>query len=148
MFKLKFTRKFAVHLTIAAVAWGFFLSSYSEASLTKTEKCHVENIYHEARGEGWAGWALVKATVENRVSDSRWPSSVCEVVHQPKQFSWTIDPNEVTDTDSWNLIVNFVKEGSHSNFGGATYYHEKSINPWWAEHYEYLGKVGNHLYYK
>jgi len=140
-----------VRILAAIVAWVFFLTLYqAEAaeSLTESEQCHVENIYHEARGEGWEGWALVKATVENRVDDSRWPSTVCGVVHQPKQFSWTINPNEVTDIDSWNRIVTFVKEGSHSNFKGSTHYHTTSINPWWAKSYEYLGTVGHHKYYR
>ena len=116
--------------------------------LTYSEKCHVENIYHEARGEGWAGWALVKATVENRVDDPSWPSTVCAVVHQPKQFSWTINPNEITDIEVYTRISKFVKEGSHSNFKGATHYHAVSINPWWAKSYEYLGTTGAHKYYK
>ena len=140
-----------VRILAAIVAWVFFLTFYqAEAaeSLTESEQCHVENIYHEARGEGWEGWALVKATAENRVDDSRWPSTVCGVVYQPKQFSWTINPNEVTDTDSWNRIVAFVKEGSHSNFRGSTHYHTTSINPWWAKSYEYLGTVGHHKYYR
>ena len=141
----------AVRILAAILAWAFFLTLYqAEAaeSLTESEQCHVENIYHEARGEGWEGWALVKATVENRVDDSRWPSTVCGVVYQPKQFSWTINPNEVTDIDSWNRIVTFVKEGSHSNFKGSTHYHTTSINPWWAKSYEYLGTVGHHKYYR
>jgi spore germination cell wall hydrolase CwlJ-like protein len=135
-------------LILVAIVCGIFFGSTASADLTATEKCHVENIYHEARGESWAGWALVKATVENRVKDSRWPSTVCEVVYQPKQFSWTIDPNEVDDKDSWNRIVTFVKEGTHSNFSGATHYHTTSINPWWASSYEYLGTSGSHKYYK
>lgn len=148
MSKLTFITKVVTRLTVVAVVWGFFLSTQVEASLTYTERCHVENIYHEARGEGWTGWALVKATVENRVLDSRWPSTVCDVVYQPQQFSWTSNPNEVTDIDSWNRIVSFVKEGVHSNFKGATHYHTVSINPWWAKSYEYLGTVGQHKYYK
>jgi spore germination cell wall hydrolase CwlJ-like protein len=137
-----------VRVLIAVIACVVFMTTRVEAQLTAAEKCHVENIYHEARGESWSGWALVKATVENRVKDSRWPSTVCEVVHQPNQFSWTVNPNEVTDMDSWNRIVIFVKEGSHSDFAGATHYHTTSINPWWASSYEYLGTMGSHKYYK
>ena len=136
---------------IVIAAWAFFLTVYqAEAteSLTESERCHVENIYYEARGEGWAGWALVKATVENRVDHPIWPSTVCEVVYQPKQFSWTLSSKEVPDTYYWNRIARFVKEGSHSNFKGATHYHTTDINPWWAKSYEYLGTVGNHKYYK
>lgn len=135
-------------IVVAILAWGIFMSTYVFADLNKSERCHVENIYHEARGEGWKGWALVKATVENRVKDSRWPSTVCGVVHEYKQFSWTLDPNPVTDYYTWYRIAKFVEEGKHSDFKGATFYHSTSINPWWAKHYKKLGTLGNHTYYK
>jgi spore germination cell wall hydrolase CwlJ-like protein len=148
--KFNFTRAVKVRLVIAVLAWGFFLSTVqkAEANLTPSQQCHVENIYHESRGEGWLGWALVKATVENRVLDSRWPSTVCEVVYQDSQFSWTLDPQAVTDMPSWNRISKFVTEGSHSNFNGVTHYHTTAINPWWASSYEYIGTAGDHKYYK
>tara|TARA_B110000902_G_scaffold243097_1_gene295037 strand:+ start:520 stop:948 length:429 start_codon:yes stop_codon:yes gene_type:complete len=137
-------------LSIAVLAWGIFLgtSQKAEANLTPSQYCHVENIYHESRGEGWLGWALVKATVENRVKDSRWPSNVCEVIHEDSQFSWTLDPQEVTDWASWHRISKFVTEGSHSNFNGVTHYHTTAITPWWASSYEYIGTAGDHMYYK
>ena len=152
MNKLRFTRTVIVRLVIAVLAWGFFLSTSqkaeAESGLTDSQRCHVENIYHEARGEGWLGWALVKATVENRVNDSRWPSNVCDVVHQHKQFSWTLNPNRITDIDSYNRISKFVTEGSHSNFNGVTHYHTTAVSPWWAKYYEYIGTAGEHKYYK
>lgn len=117
-------------------------------TVTPEQYCHVENIYHEARGEGWAGWALVKATVDNRVESRRWPSTVCGVVHQPYQFSWTLSPTSVTNMEIWNRIVVFVKEGQHSDFGGANHYHHEDINPYWAKSLTYLGQVGQHKYYK
>tara|TARA_B100000780_G_scaffold279019_1_gene254992 strand:+ start:819 stop:1271 length:453 start_codon:yes stop_codon:yes gene_type:complete len=150
MNKIRFTTTVIVRLVVAILAWGFFLSMspVAEAHLTKSQRCHVENIYHEARGEGWLGWALVKATVENRVRDSRWPSNVCEVVYQHKQFSWTLNPNSITDIGAWNRISKFVMEGSHSDFNNVTHYHTIDINPWWSKSYEYIGTAGNHKYYK
>ena len=46
----------------------------------------------EARGQGSRAMALVQDVVLNRVDDSRWPSSVCAVVYQRKQFSWSSKP--------------------------------------------------------
>ncbi len=137
-----------IRILLAAIAWGAFVTLPAKADLTESEECHVENIYHEARGEGWAGWALVKATVENRVADSRWPSTVCGVVYQDSQFSWTLSDVEVVDEEIWNRIATFVTEGTHSDFSGATHYHTVNISPWWARSYQYLGTVGKHKYYK
>ena len=55
-------------------------------------KCLTDTAYMEARGQGSRAMALVQDVVLNRVYDSRWPSSVCAVVYQPKQFSWSNKP--------------------------------------------------------
>ena len=52
-------------------------------------ECLALNMYHEARGGGTAGLFAVSAVVFNRVNDSRFPNSVCEVVKQgPTRESW------------------------------------------------------------
>ena len=51
--------------------------------------CVAENIYFEARAESYSGKAAVGNVTRNRVLDSRWPSTYCEVVQQgPKRESW------------------------------------------------------------
>jgi N-acetylmuramoyl-L-alanine amidase len=52
-------------------------------------KCLALNMYHEARGQGTAGVFAVAAVVFNRVNDSRFPNTICEVVYQgPTRESW------------------------------------------------------------
>ena len=58
--------------------------------------CLAENIYFEARAESYSGKAAVGNVTRNRVLDSRWPGTYCEVVQQgPKRESWKTkqDPN-------------------------------------------------------
>jgi len=51
--------------------------------------CLAENIYFEARAESYSGKAAVGNVTRNRVEDSRWPATYCEVVQQgPKRESW------------------------------------------------------------
>jgi N-acetylmuramoyl-L-alanine amidase len=51
--------------------------------------CLAENIYHEARNQSVAGKIAVSLVVLNRVSDRRWPNTICEVTHQgPTYESW------------------------------------------------------------
>ena len=52
-------------------------------------KCLALNMYHEARSQGTAGAFAVTAVVLNRVNDSRFPNTICEVIYQgPIRESW------------------------------------------------------------
>ena len=42
--------------------------------------CLVENMYFEARSDGYAGMYAVTMVVMNRVSDHRYPDTVCGVI--------------------------------------------------------------------
>ena len=48
---------------------------------TAAKECLAVNMYHEARDQGTAGRLAVSAVVLNRVRDSRFPNTVCEVVY-------------------------------------------------------------------
>ena len=61
----------------------------------RAPECLALNMYHEARGQGTAGLFAVSAVVLNRVNDSRFPNSVCEVVEQgPIRESWKTRENK------------------------------------------------------
>ena len=69
--------------------------------------CLATNIYHEARGESYAGKVAVANVTMNRVTSPKFPNTICDVVYQaqtkenwkgntvPKrnkcQFSWYCD---------------------------------------------------------
>ena len=44
--------------------------------------CLAENMYHEAKNQGTASWSAVASVTFNRIRDSRFPNTVCEVVKQ------------------------------------------------------------------
>ena len=50
--------------------------------------CLSSVIHHEAQGESFEGQVAVASVVLNRVESHRFPNTVCEVLKQPKQFSW------------------------------------------------------------
>jgi N-acetylmuramoyl-L-alanine amidase len=54
--------------------------------------CMALNIYHEARGESSVGQRAVAHVVLNRSKSSFFPNTLCEVIWQRSQFSWTIRP--------------------------------------------------------
>ena len=45
-------------------------------------ECLADNIYFEARNQGFAGWVAVAQVTLNRVRDDRFPNTICEVVKQ------------------------------------------------------------------
>jgi len=63
--------------------------------------CLTENMYFEARSDGYAGMYATSMVVMNRVMDSRYPDSVCGVVKQgPVRESWkTRDNPKIADND-------------------------------------------------
>ena len=57
--------------------------------------CLAQNIYYEARGSSRADQMAVSDVVLNRVKDSRYPNTICDVVYQGKQRPSWKDPNKM-----------------------------------------------------
>ena len=58
--------------------------------------CMAKNIYFEGRAEPMVGKIAIVHVVLNRIEDSRFPNTICEVVKQgPVRESWKTkkDPN-------------------------------------------------------
>ena len=64
----------------------------------KQAECLAQNMYHEAKNQGFAGQLAVALVVINRVKDHRFPNTICEVVHQgPVKESWKTKGKNVPD---------------------------------------------------
>ena len=69
--------------------------------------CLVENIYFESKGESMRGKIAVGVVTLNRLKDSRYPKTICEVVKQgPVRESWKTrqDPNLTADQRQYNPV--------------------------------------------
>ena len=64
-------------------------------------QCMAKNIYHESKNQSKLGMIAVARVVVNRKNDSRWPSTVCEVIQQgPVRESWKTRQNpDLPDED-------------------------------------------------
>ena len=64
-------------------------------------ECLADNLYHEARSDGYAGMYAVAMVTLNRVMDPRYPDKVCDVVKQgPVRESWkTIKIESMAEED-------------------------------------------------
>lgn len=128
------------------------------AIFTTALMCLALNVYKEARGEPVEGKLAVAMVTLNRSKKQDKP--VCEVVFARKQFSWTITDvrhgkvkkTAMPDFRSrvWNdcLAIARVSMLVRDRTGGATFFHEKSIRPYWTKSLAYVGQWGNHKFYK
>lgn len=114
----------------------------------KEFNCLVKNIYHEARGETKAGRVAVGLVTMNRLRDPRYPNTICKVVYQPGQFSWTTDDtlSKKVNSHEWQLAVNAATAAYNTiNDFRATHFHNISVNPRW--NLTRVARIGNHIFY-
>ena len=114
--------------------------------------CLAKNIYYESRGESRRGKLAVAQVTLNRVKNSKFPNSVCKVVYQKHQFSWTkTKPGTPRKGADWNESVELATlmlRGDEvlDNFP-ATHFHQKTAKPKWRKHLKKWGSIGNHVFY-
>ncbi len=123
--------------------------------------CLALNIYHEARGESDKGKRAVGHVVMNRVTDRRFPTSVCQVVRQGGerrrnrcQFSWWCDgrSDRPRNRTAWDASIEMAHEiiaGLSSDpTGGALWYHADYVQPYWRKAFKRGPKIGTHIFYQ
>lgn len=141
-------------------------SSLPGANWPKTEvyidnqelDCLMRNIYWEAKGEGFLGMLAVANVTLNRVKDPKWPKSICEVVYQPYQFSWTLEPSKLkgkiidSDMSIYDIAMHAYRNKDNPAVDvteGATWFHATYIKPpIWTRGKEVATKIGRHIFYR
>lgn len=120
---------------------------------SEQHKCLAMNVYHEARGERMEGQMAVAHVTLNRVAHDNWPDTICDVVYEPKQFSWTHmikdhTPKEIKAWKDATVIARDVMIGNTEDpTYGAVFYHANWVNPEWAKQMDLSKVIGRHLFY-
>ncbi|MDD9811788.1 MAG: cell wall hydrolase [Gammaproteobacteria bacterium] len=116
--------------------------------------CLAMNIYHEGRGESARGQAAIAAVTMNRLRSPRYPNSVCQVVWQRKQFSWTLLHSRhhvIDDAQAWRRAMNiaqlFLGGARLALVSEATHYHTVDVQPFWSKNIPALVMIGKHVFY-
>ncbi len=127
------------------------------------------NIYHEAGNQSMIGQMAVGQVVLNRVEDTRFPDTVCEVVKQAVtyknsnkpvrwkcQFTWYCDgkkdePN--FESRTWRLALEhasilLTKTIVLDITEGATHYHATYVRPAWAKTKTRTTRIDRHIFYR
>ena len=134
---------------LLAIALTFPVSNL--IALDTEFQCLANNVYHEARGESKAGKIAVALVTLNRVESDKFPKTICGVVYQRHQFSWTTTVKKFNvDDKQWRESVDAAMQAymNRDSLGyfKAKYFHAKSVNPWWKLHK--VATIGQHVFYK
>ncbi len=131
---------------------------WAEAALDAGElRCLASNIYFEARGASLADQVAVAHVTLNRVDSGRYPGTICGVVFQPHQFSWTGDrqlTRHKVDRKSYKRAIAIAKavfygEKKDPTNGAMYYYAPKKITaPKWARAGYDVVTLEGHTYMK
>ena len=140
-------------LTAAIFAGVFGIASYAENDHSAELKCLADNIYFEALIESQAGQIAVANVTMNRVKSKHFPNTVCDVVWERKQFSWTHDgksdvPGSKKAYDRIYKVAKMVYDGTVPDITeGATFYHADYVNPSWNKVMTRVAKIDSHIFY-
>ena len=106
----------------------------------------AEVIYNEARGESLKGRLAVGQVVINRTKSMWFPDTICAVVYEPGQFSWTKDKHRrIPDAEAYRVARLVI---SHNHFlyrFNALYFHQVGISPGWNK--RKIAVIGKHIFY-
>lgn len=121
--------------------------------------CLQANIYFEAGNQSMKGKEAVAAVTLNRTKRTNYPPTVCGVVYQRSQFSWTRlrnhTPNlkNVLELRQWvasrEVAVRALSGQMIDHTAGATHYHATYVNPSWgyARRMQRIAIIGTHIFY-
>jgi spore germination cell wall hydrolase CwlJ-like protein len=121
--------------------------------------CLALNVYFEARSEAsvLSQFAVAQVTM-NRVQSDKYPDTLCGVVWQKRQFSWTHDgkSDKPHEREAWvraQWVANVTLDNPEKNVGllptNALNYHADYVQPAWSKSKSLtrITKIGKHYFY-
>lgn len=134
-----------------------FLGLMPKAPLTKTvstqeAECLAKNIYYEAPEESYEGKLAVATVTLNRVKNKQFPKTVCGVVYQKGQFSWTAKPYPIKNMKIYKEAKRIAYEVLFENkrlptIKNAMYFHNTKVTPKWSLTMLPIQQIGGHIFY-
>ena len=133
------------------------ITVHADANYDEEIDCLAKNIYYEARSEPPVGRHAVAWVTLNRVEHRKFPSTICKVVWQKSQFSWTHDgkSDRPYEKEHWKEALkvaeqvyrNYYEEEYLDPTNGATFYHAVYVKPKWRHSMSSSVKIGKHIFY-
>jgi len=147
--------------------WG---NDIIQENFDMQKECLARNIYFEAGNQPLAGQVAVALVTINRVKNSQFPNTICEVIYQAKlrknargenvpiigqcQFSWFCDgkSDRPVDSDTWlealGIAYNLFDVNVIDITEGALWYHADYTLPYWTNQLNQTVTIENHIFYR
>lgn len=117
-------------------------------------ECLTKNIYWESRGEPVLGQVWVAQSVLTRRDDPRWEDTICKVIYEPYQYSWTQEPTRpMKDASALKLAREVAIAALEGRIDVPKLNHYLRCdwmpkqNTWWWKSMEFIGQQGAHCYF-
>jgi spore germination cell wall hydrolase CwlJ-like protein len=121
--------------------------------------CLARSIYWEAKGQDDAEIEAIANVVMNRLGHKGFPDTVCGVVKQGQeqgacQFSWWCDgrADAADEKENYAHAKEIARKALNRQLkdrtGGALYFHNRQVTPYWSKEYVRTVAVGAHFFYK
>jgi len=113
-------------------------------------ECLARAVYFEARGEPLEGQLAVAQVILNRVASGRFADTVCGVINQPGQFSFSHSrlPADGRDWRTAKAIAAIAATAAWDVVAPrATAFHATRISASWTTMRK-VGTIGNHVFYR
>lgn len=131
------------------------ISFVDRGNLDADGECLAGAIYFEARGEPLDGQLAVAQVVLNRAASGRFPTSVCQVVTQPAQFSFVRGgkiPAADRTSECWHralAIADIARKRMLAGEIGADvlWYHATYVSPSWDRQRTRTAQIGSHIFF-
>lgn len=146
----KLTKKLA-SLSLCALMALPVLSAPERAEASNAQACLAEALYFEARGEGVNGQRAVGEVILNRVDSRQFPSTVCGVVNQRGQFTYSRGrsmSNRQAAARAHQIAADLLAGAPRNLTGGATYFHATHVRPSWSRRFVRTTQIGAHVFYR
>ena len=124
----------------------------TEANLAAVDsqlRCLATAIYFESRSEPLEGQLAVAQVIRNRARSGRFPSSICGVVYQPSQFSFSrrrSPDNQAQWMRALKVAAIAMADGWRQIVPEALYFHAARVSPNWGM--RRIARIGNNIFYR
>lgn len=136
-----------------AFVMGILLTQSPAITNNPQVVCMAENIYHEARAEPLEGlFSVAEVTNNRKFSNLFTPSTICGVVYQKKQFSWTRYKNlPIKERVLWKKAmavstISYYMPNITNVTKGALFFHSGKVSQY-HQTLTYIATVGGHKFY-
>ena len=132
------------------------VTAYADTETANAEEeCLAGAVYFEARGESLSGQLAVAEVVLNRAASGQYPTTLCEVVTQPWQFSFVNATGRIPEanrsSEAWRDAVAIARISMEKLAGNldedVLWYHADYVAPSWGKRLDRVDKIGAHIFY-